>query len=428
MTTPAQAFAQAMVLPPAEAAAALAARDSMAVSWSWMDVYESAHASQFTVSRLARADLLQAIYDSLVRSVAGDLTRRDWMRDTRQLLQGSGWWGKKEITNPETGEIVRTTFDSARLKLIFDTNTRQAYSSGQWQRTVRNQASHPYIRYVTMRDSKVRPLHAKWDNVTLPVDHPFWQTHLPPNGWRCRCRWVAVTQAEYDRGYSDWRAPYSYDQAGNVTHTPPVQRVSFKKDAPEIVWRDFHNRSTGETVQTPAGVDPGFGYNPGSALVRQQRQLITHKLAALDPAIAAAAMAESLVSEKSFAQWLQNPDGEMPLAVLPQEHAQQIGAKISTASMSAETAVKQLRDHPELTAAEYLAAQRIIDHRTNMVQDSPHSLIYIQEMDGSTAGGYVLVIKATRTGEGVFVTSLRRLSRNDAHRDNEIARLMRKKK
>ena len=96
--------------------------------------------------------------------------------------------------------------------------------------------------------------------------------------------------------------------------------------------------------------------------------------------------------------------------------------------MSAETAVKQLRDHPELTAAEYLAAQSIIDHRTNMVQDSPHSLIYVQEMEGSTAGGYVLVIKATRTGEGVFVTSLRRLSRNDAHRDNEIARLMRKKK
>ena len=90
MTTPAQAFAKALVLPPAEAAAALAARDSMAVSWSWMDVYESAHASQFTVSRLARADLLQSIYDSLVRSVAGDLTRRDWMRDTRQLLQGSG--------------------------------------------------------------------------------------------------------------------------------------------------------------------------------------------------------------------------------------------------------------------------------------------------------------------------------------------------
>ena len=428
MTTPAQAFAKALVLPPAEAAAALAARDSMAVSWSWMDVYESAHASQFTVSRLARADLLQAIYDSLVRSVAGDLTRRDWMRDTRQLLQGSGWWGKKEITNPETGEIVRTTFDSARLKLIFDTNTRQSYSAGQWQRTVRNQASHPYIRYVTMRDSKVRPLHAKWDNVTLPVDHPFWQTHLPPNGWRCRCRWVAVTQAEYDRGYSEWRAPYSYDQEGNVTHAPPVQRVSFNKNAPKIVWRDFHNRSTGETVQTPAGVDPGFGYNPGSALVRQQRQLIAHKLAALDPAIAAAAMAEGLVSEKAFAQWLQNPDGEMPLAVLPQEHVQQIGAKISTASMSAETAVKQLRDHPELTAAEYLAAQSIIDHRTNMVQDSPHSLIYVQEMEGSTAGGYVLVIKATRTGEGVFVTSLRRLSRNDAHRDNEIARLMRKKK
>ena len=429
MTTPAQAFAQAMVLPPAEAAAALAERDSMAVSWSWLDVYESAHASQFTVSRLARADLLQAIYNSLVRSVAGDLTRRDWMRDTRQLLQGSGWWGKKEITNPETGEIVRTTFDSARLKLIFDTNTRQSYSAGQWQRTVRNQASHPYIRYVTMRDSKVRPLHAKWDNVTLPVDHPFWQTNLPPNGWRCRCRWVAVTQAEYDRGYSEWRAPYSYDQEGNVTHAPPVQRVSFNKNAPEIVWRDFHNRSTGETVQTPAGVDPGFGYNPGSALVRQQRQLIAHKLAALDPAIAAAAMAEGLVSEKAFAKWLQNPDGEMPLVVIPAADAQAIGSNRQIAILSSQTAQKQLLEHPELTPAEYMAAQSVIDNATFKVQDGSQSMIYIRElMDDPVAGGHVLVVKTTRTGEGLFITSIRRLSREEARRDSEIARLMRKKK
>ena len=294
---------------------------------------------------------------------------------------------------------------------------------------MRNQASHPYIRYVTMRDSKVRPLHAKWDNVTLPVDHPFWQTHLPPNGWRCRCRWVAVTQAEYDRGYSEWRAPYSYDQAGNVTHTPPVQRVSFNKNAPEIVWRDFHNRSTGEVVKTPAGVDPGFGYNPGLALVQQQRQLITSKLAALDPAIAAAAMAEGLVSEKAFAQWLQNPDGEMPLVVIPAADAQAIGSNRQIAILSSQTAQKQLLEHPELTPAEYMAAQSVIDNATFKVQDGLQSMIYIRELvDDPVAGGHVLVVKTTRTGEGLFITSIRRLSREEARRDSEIARLMRKKK
>ena len=37
--------------------------------------------------------------------------------------------------------------------------------------------------------------------MTLPVSDPWWQTHRPPNGYRCRCRVVSVTQRDYDRGY-----------------------------------------------------------------------------------------------------------------------------------------------------------------------------------------------------------------------------------
>lgn len=28
--------------------------------------------------------------------------------------------------------------------------------------------------------------------LTLRHDHPFWDTHFPPNGWGCKCRVVAV--------------------------------------------------------------------------------------------------------------------------------------------------------------------------------------------------------------------------------------------
>jgi hypothetical protein len=38
----------------------------------------------------------------------------------------------------------------------------------------------------------------------------------------------------------------------------------------------------------------------------------------------------------------------------------------------------------------------------------------------------VLVVKATRTGEGLWVTSYRRLHRKDAVRDSEIRRLLKK--
>lgn len=430
MTSTAQAFAQSLKLPPAEAVEAIAQRgDQMTVSWSWMDILNEQHSQQFTISRLTRADLLQAIHTSLAKSVNGDLNRTDWMRDTRALLQKAGWWGKKQSINSETGEMVQTKFDNARLKLIFDTNTRQAYSAGRWQRTVRNKASHPYIRYVTMKDEKVRHSHREWEGITLPVDHSFWRTHLPPNGFRCRCRWVAVTQAEYDKGYSEWRAPYSYDKDGKLKSIPPVERLEFKKTAPEITTKQYHNRSTGKTETIPVGIDPGFNYNAGEALMAARNKVITDKLDKLNPAIAAETLSQGVISEKTFNQWMKKPQGEMPLVALPEKDLALISSKKSIATLSPETIIKQLREHPELTAAEYLSAQLVIDKHTLKVQDSPTSLIYMREIAADDkGGGHVLVVKATRTGEGLFVTSYRRLSKDAAKRDSEIARLKRKTK
>jgi len=42
-------------------------------------------------------------------------------------------------------------------------------------------------------------------------------------------------------------------------------------------------------------------------------------------------------------------------------------------------------------------------------------------------GGYVSVVKATATGKALFLTSFRRLSSEDAKRQREIQRLLKKK-
>lgn len=268
--TTAQAFAALQKLTPAEAVAYLQRRNQVTQTYGWQDLWQEEHAKQFTVSRLARADLLQDLQDQITQSVNGDLSRRDFLRDSKKLLQQAGWWGEKEVIEPATGEILKTTFNSARLKLIFDTNTSMAYAAGQWERIERTKRSHPYVRYITQRDDKVRPAHRAWDNVTLPVDDAFWKTHMPPNGWRCRCRIVAVSQREYDAG-----------------RTPTGEAM--KKTAPDVVMRDWLDKRSDQIRSIPAGIDPGFGYNPGLASARlQQAQVVTEKLAALSPAIATA--------------------------------------------------------------------------------------------------------------------------------------------
>lgn len=76
-------FAQLHKLTPAGAVAALQARGQLSVSYAWQDVWQEEHGLQFTISRLARLDVLQAVHQAIVKSVNGDLSRKDWMETLR---------------------------------------------------------------------------------------------------------------------------------------------------------------------------------------------------------------------------------------------------------------------------------------------------------------------------------------------------------
>lgn len=213
--------------------------------------------------------------------------RRDFMRGIEDILVSEGWWGEKVVTDPATGEKLITRFDPARLKLIYDVNTRQAYAAGLWRRIERNKATSPYIRYITKRDERVRASHRGWDNLTLPVDHPFWNTHYPPNSWRCRCRAMSMSQADYEKGLA-----------------PDGRHLS--KDEPDIQWTEWVNKKTGAVERVPAGIDPGFGYNPGKSAMRDDNlgKIVKSKLAGADNLLGASprALWNRVVSELSSSE------------------------------------------------------------------------------------------------------------------------------
>lgn len=238
-------FAHAFRLTPEGAAGYLANRSRIRITYDWHELWQDEHARQFTVSRLARADLVEGIRQRIVASVNGDLSRRDWFRDVTAMMKEAGWWGEKQVQTPD-GRIVTTRFNPRRLKTIYEVNTRMAYAAGRWERIQAAKETHPFLRYVTRQDERVRQSHAQWHDVTLPVDHPWWRTHYPPCGWRCRCRAVALTQAEYDR------------------------RKGLKKHAPDEPLTDWTNPKTGEVKRVPFAVDPGFDYNVGDAHLRWQ--------------------------------------------------------------------------------------------------------------------------------------------------------------
>lgn len=268
--TPAQEFARLYKLTPKEAVRYLQGRDQVEPTYDWRDMWQEEHAEKFTISRLSRADLLRSLQDGIAASVEGDLTRRDWTRSARDVLAKSGWWGEVTQIDPATGDAVTTRFTPPRLALIFDTNTRVAYSAGQWERIQDAKVTHPYLRYITQGDERVRASHRAWNGVTLPVDDPFWNTHWPPNGWRCRCRVQSMTRREYDRLKAD---------GAIVTERPPTKT------------REWTNGRTGEVLNVPVGIDPGWAYNPGQAGARRAEiaRQAADKIATAPAALGAAA-------------------------------------------------------------------------------------------------------------------------------------------
>lgn len=141
-----------------------------------------ARAASFSIAGLSALDQVQAVKDSLDAAVASGQGFRDWRAD---VLAGQV---------PGIGELP-----GYRLENIFRTNLQTAYArgAGEWQS--RNEGTHPYLLYDAVNDTRTRPAHRLMDGTVLPQGHPWWVTHYPPNGFMCRCRAVALTEAQARR-------------------------------------------------------------------------------------------------------------------------------------------------------------------------------------------------------------------------------------
>ena len=247
-------------VPPVEAAEFFRAK-GYHTGYDWRETDAATHLRSFTVAKAMRLDILQDIRASVDRALAEGITFGEFQKELEPLLRSKGWWG---------GKLGSTR----RLRIIFDTNLRMAYAKGRWEMIERQAEDAPWLMYDAVNDSRTRPEHLAWDRTVLRHDHPWWQTHYPPNGWRCRCRVIQLSEADLE-------------EFG----------IEPSSDPPEGSGQTFPwlNKITGETLQVPVGIDPGFGHNVGLLKpVAEARNLLDGKIASAPEALAAAAKAREL--------------------------------------------------------------------------------------------------------------------------------------
>lgn len=212
--------------PPPKEAAEFFEEKGLKVGFDYRDVWKEEHNYAFTIAKVVERDVLNDVKGLLERALVEGLTFKEFQANVKPMLDRSGW------TNYNTA-----TPEVQRLKTIYQTNTRMARGVGQWQRIERTKKTLPYLVYKLGPSRVHRPEHVALEGTTLPVEDPFWDYAMPPNGYGCRCHVIQITKRRAE--------------AQGVSETPD----------PDL--REWTNTRTGNVELVPNHVQPGFNFNPG---------------------------------------------------------------------------------------------------------------------------------------------------------------------
>ena len=216
-------------------------------SESWRDIQSAAHDRAFVVAGATKADLLHDLRKAVDQAVKGG-SIGEFRKNFAETVAKHGWTGW-------TGEGSKAG-EAWRTRVIYQTNLMTSYAAERRAQLLDPDLvkRRPFRRYVH-NDSVThpRPQHKRWGDMklTLRHDHPFWETHFPPNGWGCKCRVVAVA------------APSDGDE------TEPPEG-----------WAQ-----TDPATGAPVGIDEGWGYAPGARADSELRSFVQDKLVDYPPSI-----------------------------------------------------------------------------------------------------------------------------------------------
>lgn len=360
------------------------------VGFDHRDVWQQEHASAFTVAKAMRLDILEGIRAQVDRALAQGQSFGQFRRELQPLLERMGWWGKQELFDPLEGGSREAQLGSPRrLQTLYNINLRTAHAAGQWQRIQRAKATHPNLLYQLGPSREHRVEHVGWAGRLLPVDHSWWQTHFPPNGWGCKCHVRAVSQREAER----LRAQ------GRVTEVVPDQGA-----------QEYVNQRSGEVLQVPVGIEPGWAYNPGAAGRMEQPLLsLQQRLDRTDPRLARITLRRM---GEVLADWLQAPAGVFPLGWLA-DSAPALGGLTSRVAVLGATSRRA-----DFSPDDWAQVQPALDD--GVLLDDGNGLITLVRL--LPEGGAVVIKARVRSGS-LQMTGLRRLGIGAAEVDLDVQRV-----
>ncbi len=227
---------------------------------------DEAKVKAFAVSGIAKGDQLNTVFTALQRAIDDGISFDQFKKECGDIFERRGWTGKR----------------AWRVDNIFRTNVQTAYNVGRYKQLNEDVDVLPYWMYSAVNDSRTRPEHLAMNGRVWPANHPTWDTWYPPNGYRCRCSVIAVTETQVkNRGLK-------------VEEKDPTNRLI----------EPIHP-ATGERMPARQLLpDPGFERNPGKDYWGDLGAAMQDKLATY-PAQLATAVLKELSRQKELKELLE---------------------------------------------------------------------------------------------------------------------------
>lgn len=240
------------------------------ISFKYHQIQKEAHDKAFTAAGIMKTDVLNDLHQEIKKAMKEGTSFEEFKGNLKEILSSKGWYGKKEIINPKTGETRTININPQRLKTIYTTNMQSAYAKAR----AKQLSTYSYKTYwvykcALLEDS--RSEHKKMHNCAIHRDDPFWKTSFPPNDYNCKCKVIAVSEKEAKAKYKILKNPrsiasknFSYDKRIN-TQIPKETRISLDEsleNLPKV--QSYDNLSDKELIKK---VYEAFGVKQGDLLV-----------------------------------------------------------------------------------------------------------------------------------------------------------------
>jgi len=82
---------------------------------------------------------------------------------------------------------VSRDYNENWLRTEYNTAVRAARSAVNYRKFLETKHLYPNLEYIQSTAVNKREQHLNWAGTILPIEHPWWDDHIPPSDWNCKC-------------------------------------------------------------------------------------------------------------------------------------------------------------------------------------------------------------------------------------------------